>query len=77
MIVPKPGAPASAHFVPAPNARASDEIEAHTGMFAGKTNDGYYALGLATAGLVREAVMAGRGVYDEGAPPEENKEEGM
>ncbi|KAJ7507990.1 hypothetical protein B0H11DRAFT_1705817, partial [Mycena galericulata] len=32
------------------------ELEAHTGMFSGKTNDGYYDLGLQTAQFIREAV---------------------
>lgn len=64
VIVPPTSASVSRRFVPAHNARANDEIEAHTGMFAGATNDGYYALGLAAAKVVREAVMAARGVYD-------------
>jgi len=42
------------------NGLAADEVEAHTGMFSGKTNDGYYDLGLQTAQVIREAVIAGR-----------------
>jgi hypothetical protein len=47
-------------------------------MFAGKTNDGYYQLGLETATLVREAVMMGRGLYDmEGVTPGVGGDDGM
>ncbi|KAF5358946.1 hypothetical protein D9758_004748 [Tetrapyrgos nigripes] len=59
-----------AHFLPAVNNTAPDELQAHTGMFGAHTNDGYYKLGLETAGLIREAVMIGRGVVD----PELTKE---
>jgi hypothetical protein len=51
-----------AHFLPAVNNTAPDELHAHTGMFGANTNDGYYKLGLDTAGVIREAVMIGRGV---------------
>ena len=37
-----------------------DEIEAHTGMFAAQTNDGYYKLGLEAAAVVRGAVELSR-----------------
>lgn len=47
-----------------------DEVTAHVSMFEAKVNDGYYELGLATAQLVREAVMIGRGTIGE----EEKKE---
>jgi hypothetical protein len=52
------------HFVKAPNGLANDEIQAHTGMFEAKTNDGYYQLGLETARVIREAVMLTRGVVE-------------
>ena len=52
------------HFLTAPNGLASDEIQAHTGMFEAKTNDGYYQLGLETARVIREAVMLARGVVE-------------
>jgi len=55
------------HFIPALNSIAEDEVEAHTGMFKGSTNDSYYALGLETAKLVREIIWSSRG----GAPIEE------
>jgi hypothetical protein len=42
-------------FTPAKNNVAPDELQAHTGMFASKTNDGYYQLGLETAELIRHA----------------------
>jgi hypothetical protein len=41
---------------------ALDELQAHTGMFSGKTNDGYYELGLETARIIRESVMLARGI---------------
>ena len=52
------------YFLTAPNGLASDEIQAHTGMFEAKTNDGYYQLGLETSRLIREAVMLTRGVVE-------------
>ena len=52
------------HFLTAPNGLASDEIQAHTGMFEAKTNDGYYQLGLETSRIIREAVMLARGVVE-------------
>ena len=52
------------HFLKAPNGLANDEIQAHTGMFEAKTNDGYYQLGLETSRVIREAVMLARGVVE-------------
>ena len=52
------------YFLTAPNGLANDEIQAHTGMFEAKTNDGYYQLGLETARVIREAVMLSRGVVE-------------
>jgi len=70
VMLPKPNAPETlAHFIPAVNNTAPDELHAHTGMFGANTNDGYYKLGLDTAGLIREAMMMRRGVVD----PEVNK----
>ncbi len=40
-------------------------------MFGAKSNDGYYELGLQTAKIVREAVMLGRGIFED---PETQKE---
>ena len=51
--------------MPAKNTVAPDELQAHTGMFSGKSNDGYYQLGLETVKLVREAVMLGRGIFED------------
>ncbi|KAJ7590785.1 hypothetical protein C8J56DRAFT_1134585 [Mycena floridula] len=65
VVLPKRNAPAFAHFVPAINTIAADEIEAHTGMFAGRTNDGYFELGLQTAKIIRESWMLSRGVLPE------------
>lgn len=64
MILPKYGSRAKAHFLPASNGVASDEIQGHVGMFAGNTNDGYYKLGLDTAGLIRDAVLSSRGIVE-------------
>ncbi|OBZ76744.1 hypothetical protein A0H81_03690 [Grifola frondosa] len=56
IILPK--APSLAvHFVQNQNTLALDEIQAHTGMFDSKTNDGYYDLGLMTAQMVRDALI--------------------
>lgn len=52
------------HFLKAPNGLASDEIQAHTGMFAANTNDGYYQLGLETSRVIREAVLLARGMVE-------------
>lgn len=52
------------YFLKAPNGLASDEIQAHTGMFEAKTNDGYYQLGLETSRVIREAVLLARGVVE-------------
>ena len=38
-----------------------DEVAAHTTMFQGTSNDGYYELGLQTAQAIRDAVMLARG----------------
>lgn len=55
---------AADYFLKAPNGLASDEIQAHTGMFEAKTNDGYYQLGLETARVIREAILLSRGVVE-------------
>ena len=57
-ILPHRNAPIATHFQPNRNTLASDEIQAHTGMFDSKTNDGYYELGLMTAQLIRDALNA-------------------
>ena len=62
MILPNASSPYVSHFLQAPNTIAGDEIEAHTGMFDGKTNDGYYELGLLAAQLVRDVMVASRSV---------------
>ncbi|KAI0824754.1 hypothetical protein BC628DRAFT_1321807 [Trametes gibbosa] len=59
-VLPRQNTPLSTHFVPNCNTLASDEIQAHTGMFDGKLNDGYYELGLSTAQLIRVAVQRHR-----------------
>lgn len=65
MILPKSPSKYASHFLQAPNMVAGDEIEAHTGMFDGKTNDGYYELGLISAQLIRDVLVSNRsGVAD-------------
>lgn len=64
VVLPKYGSRAKAHFLPASNGIASDEIQGHVGMFAGNTNDGYYKLGLDAAGIIRDAVMSSRGIVE-------------
>ncbi|KAI9069227.1 hypothetical protein FKP32DRAFT_1617478 [Trametes sanguinea] len=56
-VIPRQDTPLGSHFVANRNTLASDEIQAHTGMFDSKSNDGYYELGLSTAQLVRVAVQ--------------------
>ncbi|KAG6903477.1 hypothetical protein C0995_005500 [Termitomyces sp. Mi166 len=69
ILLPKRTSPQYAYFSPANNTKALDEIQAHTGMFNAKTNDGYYELGLATAKVIRESLQSRRNVS--GPPPEE------
>ncbi|KAF8195699.1 hypothetical protein K438DRAFT_1718952 [Mycena galopus ATCC 62051] len=70
IVLPKKNTRAAAHFILARNGLALEEVDAHTKMFSGKTNDGYYDLGLQTAQVIREAVMAGRSaVLIDTAPP--------
>lgn len=56
-ILPYKDVPAAGHFIPAPNTLATDEIAAHTGMFAAATNPGYYELGLRTAEIIGGAIV--------------------
>ncbi|KAF8897696.1 hypothetical protein BD779DRAFT_1432913 [Infundibulicybe gibba] len=65
IVLPKKNSRAPSHFLPAKNELAPDELQAHTGMFDAKTNDGYYELGLAAARIIREAVMLGRGIFED------------
>ncbi|RDB22545.1 hypothetical protein Hypma_010018 [Hypsizygus marmoreus] len=70
IVLPKRASPQFAFFIPAKNSKAPDELQAHTGIFSGKSNDGYYELGLATAKLIRESVMLGRGFSRTRTTPE-------
>lgn len=65
IILPRAPSQYVSHFLQAPNTIAGDEIEAHTGMFDGKTNDGYYELGLISAQLIRDVMVASRGNIEE------------
>ncbi|KAK0230978.1 hypothetical protein IW262DRAFT_1453901 [Armillaria fumosa] len=71
IVLPKKNARSAGNFLLANNGVAPDELQAHTGMFGAKTNDGYYELGLQTAKTVREAVMLGRGIFED---PETQKD---
>ncbi|TDL29927.1 hypothetical protein BD410DRAFT_893134 [Rickenella mellea] len=62
IILPKGNPKLRAHFSPAENTIAEDEVQAHMGMFEAPTNDGYYELGLAAARIIREVVVSGRGM---------------
>lgn len=62
MVLPKYGSRSTDHFIPASNSIAPDEVQGHTGMFGGNTNDGYYQLGLAAANIIRDAVLSSRGI---------------
>lgn len=64
ILPPKTSRPFS-HFIPASNGMAPDELQAHTGMFTAKTNDGYYMLGLDTSKIIREAMNIGRGLVQD------------
>ena len=48
-----------AYFLPATNTLAKDEVEAHMGMFAAKTNPGFYELGLDTLRAIGLGIEAG------------------
>lgn len=58
IVLPKKDDPAAQHFIVSRNSRASDEVAAHMGMFDPSSNDGYYDLGLRTAGVIREAIAS-------------------
>jgi hypothetical protein len=65
IILPPEDSKSFSHFSPASNTLAPDELQAHTGMFSAKSNDGYYALGLETSKIIREAVNIGRGLVQD------------
>nr|GAT58178.1 predicted protein [Mycena chlorophos] len=59
-VLPRKSSPAGSRFIMARNGIAANEVDAHTGMFSAKTNDGYYDLGLEAAKAIRSAVFAAR-----------------
>ncbi|KAJ7068451.1 hypothetical protein C8F01DRAFT_979218 [Mycena amicta] len=61
IVLPKKGSRVESRFILARNGLATSEVDAHTGMFAAKTNDGYYDLGLEAAKAIRTAIIASRG----------------
>ncbi|KAK1233312.1 hypothetical protein PQX77_003538 [Marasmius sp. AFHP31] len=67
IVIPKGNPKIQSRFIRAENNTATDEIQAHTGMFAAQTNDGYYNLGLETARLIQEA-LATKGEIVEAGP---------
>lgn len=58
IIVPKGNPKIQSRFLRAENNTATDEIQAHVGMFAANTNDGYYKLGLETAAIIQESLAS-------------------
>lgn len=74
IVLPQKTLRSYSRFIPARNSIAPDELQAHTGIFAGKTNDGYYDLGLATSKVIRESLLQGRGLSREGQNPENGQE---
>ncbi|KAG7449035.1 uncharacterized protein BT62DRAFT_888030 [Guyanagaster necrorhizus] len=77
IVLPKRNARSAGNFLLANNGIAPDELQAHTGMFSAKTNDGYYELGLQTAKSIREAVMLGRGIFEDPETQKESIQEGL
>jgi len=65
IILPPKTSKSISHFSPSSNGLAPDELQAHTGMFSAKTNDGYYMLGLEISKIIREAVNIGRGLVQD------------
>lgn len=65
VTLPLEESPSFSSFLPARNGLAPDELQAHTGMFSAKTNDGYYELGLETSKAIREAVNISRGLVQD------------
>ncbi|GLB33969.1 putative serine esterase (DUF676) [Lyophyllum shimeji] len=65
IVLPKRDTRQFAYFLPASNSLAPDELQAHTGMFGAKTNDGYYELGLAAAKIIRESLHSAVGSSSE------------
>ncbi|KAF9464385.1 hypothetical protein BDZ94DRAFT_1256321 [Collybia nuda] len=63
IVLPRSTTRPSSHFLPAKNGVAPNELQAHTGMFGAKTNDGYYELGLATSQIIRESFGRTRGGF--------------
>ncbi|KAL4081614.1 hypothetical protein V8B97DRAFT_1913612 [Scleroderma yunnanense] len=57
VVLPARSSPVFANYIIARNSHASDEVQAHMGMFDPTQNDGYYELGLETAKIIREIVV--------------------
>lgn len=74
VVLPQKNQRAYPRFIPARNSIAPDELQAHTGMFAGKTNDGYYDLGLATSKVIRESLLQERSLSNDGRIPENGRQ---
>ncbi|KAF8339070.1 uncharacterized protein EI90DRAFT_3279486 [Cantharellus anzutake] len=56
ILLPSPTWPSFQFFTPNSNSLSSSEIDAHTNMFHGSSNDGFYDLGLRTAEILRRAI---------------------
>jgi len=56
ILLPPTTWPSFQFFTPNPNSHAASEIDAHTRMFEGPFNDGFYDLGLRTVEILRRAI---------------------
>ncbi|CCM04049.1 uncharacterized protein FIBRA_06208 [Fibroporia radiculosa] len=74
IVVPREPPQLVQHFSQAANTIAADEIQAHTGMFDSKTNDGYYELGLVIAQVIQDAVAISRRAVSGGGEVETQSE---
>ena len=61
IVLPPVKSPLRSRFLFSQNNIADNEIDAHMGMFEPSTNDSYYALGLETAKIIKDAVAISRG----------------
>ncbi|KAG6336531.1 hypothetical protein ID866_2553 [Astraeus odoratus] len=57
VVLPPRSSPVLENYIVCKNTVASDEVQAHMGMFEPSQNDGYYELGLETAKMIREVAV--------------------
>jgi hypothetical protein len=56
ILLPPTTWPSFQFFTPISNSLVASETDAHTGMFNGSLNDGFYDLGLRTVEILRRAI---------------------